>query len=117
MVLDGPCSNTMNPTKDATYTFLAMFLQEVGTIFKDEYLFLGGDEVTSAPCPLPCPALPCSALPCSALLVASDTRTRVRRGSFISRRLAWCALTCIHGAGERRVLVGEPLRRCVDEGP
>ena len=68
MVLDGPCSNTMNPTKDATYTFLAMFLQEVGTIFKDEYLFLGGDEVTSAPCPLPCPALPCSAL-----LVASDT--------------------------------------------
>ena len=63
MVLDGPCSNTMNPTKDATYTFLAMFLQEVGTIFKDEYLFLGGDEVTSAPCP---PL-------CSALLVASDT--------------------------------------------
>eukprot|EP01045_Picozoa_sp_COSAG04_P010549 COSAG04_NODE_648_length_11585_cov_20.935335_14_plen_50_part_00 len=49
MVLDGPCSNTMNPTKDATYTFLAMFLQEVGTIFKDEYLFLGGDEVTPAP--------------------------------------------------------------------
>ena len=66
MVLDGPCSNTMNPTKDATYTFLAMFLQEVGTIFKDEYLFLGGDEVTQAPCP---PL-------CSALLVASDTRTR-----------------------------------------
>ena len=115
MVLDGPCSNTMNPTKDATYTFLAMFLQEVGTIFKDEYLFLGGDEVTSAPCPLPCPALPCPAQPCSARGVR--TRTRVRRGSFISRRLAWCALTCIHGAGERRVLVGEPLRRCVDEGP
>ena len=62
MVLDGPCSNTMNPTKDATYTFLAMFLQEVGTIFKDEYLFLGGDEVTQAPCP---PL-------CSALLVASE---------------------------------------------
>ena len=115
MVLDGPCSNTMNPTKDATYTFLAMFLQEVGTIFKDEYLFLGGDEVTSAPCPLPCPALPSPALLCSARGVR--TRTRVRRGSFISRRLAWCALTCIHGAGERRVLVGEPLRRCVDEGP
>ena len=72
MVLDGPCSNTMNPTKDATYTFLAMFLQEVGTIFKDEYLFLGGDEVTSAPCPLPCPALPSPALLCSALLVASE---------------------------------------------
>ena len=67
MVLDGPCSNTMNPTKDATYTFLAMFLQEVGTIFKDEYLFLGGDEVTQAPCPPPGPAsvpvLACPALP------------------------------------------------------
>ena len=66
MVLDGPCSNTMNPTKDATYTFLAMFLQEVGTIFKDEYLFLGGDEVTrprarrsAPPRSLSLHALPC----------------------------------------------------------
>ena len=90
MVLDGPCSNTMNPTKDATYTFLAMFLQEVGTIFKDEYLFLGGDEVTSAPCPLPCPALLCSwrqnSYACSswvvhlskACLVRADLHTRRR---------------------------------------
>ena len=30
MVTDGPCDNTMNPTKDETYTFLAKFLKEVG---------------------------------------------------------------------------------------
>jgi hypothetical protein len=29
MVLDGPCENTMNPTEDATYDFLAEFLKEV----------------------------------------------------------------------------------------
>ena len=29
MVLDGPCDNTMNPTEDATYDFLAKFLKEV----------------------------------------------------------------------------------------
>ena len=45
MVLDGPCKNTMNPTEPATYTFLAKFLKEVTTIFNDEYIFLGGDEV------------------------------------------------------------------------
>ena len=41
MVTDGPCENTMNPTKDATYKFLAKFLKEVTSIFPDEYLFLG----------------------------------------------------------------------------
>jgi hypothetical protein len=41
MVLDGPCDYTMDPTKDATYKFLAKFLKEVTTIFPDEYLFLG----------------------------------------------------------------------------
>jgi hexosaminidase len=41
MVLDGPCDYTMDPTQDATYTFLAKFLKEVTTIFPDEYLFLG----------------------------------------------------------------------------
>ena len=46
MVLDGPCKNTMNPTEPATYTFLAKFLKEVTTIFNDEYIFLGGDEVS-----------------------------------------------------------------------
>lgn len=45
MVTDGPCKNTMNPTVPALYTFLAKFLKEVTTIFPDEYLFLGGDEV------------------------------------------------------------------------
>lgn len=46
MVLDGPCKNTMNPTEPSTYTFLAKFLKEVTTIFNDEYIFLGGDEVS-----------------------------------------------------------------------
>ena len=86
MVLDGPCSNTMNPTKDATYTFLAMFLQEVGTIFKDEYLFLGGDEVTQAPCPAPalacCPTWRSLFLPCPArsFMAAGGARKLLRIG-------------------------------------
>ena len=46
MVLDGPCTNTLNPTIDATYTFLEQFLLELGTIFPEQYLFLGGDEVS-----------------------------------------------------------------------
>lgn len=45
MVTDGPCNNTMDPTKDATYDFIARFLKEVTDVFPDPYLFLGGDEV------------------------------------------------------------------------
>ena len=46
MVLDGPCTTTLNPTVNATYDFLEQFLLEVSTIFPEEYLFLGGDEVS-----------------------------------------------------------------------
>jgi N-acetyl-beta-hexosaminidase len=49
MVLDGPCKDTINPTEPATYAFLSKFLKEATTIFDDEYLFLGGDEVCSSP--------------------------------------------------------------------
>ena len=45
MVPDGPCDDTLDPNNDATYTFLATFLAEMGAYFPDEYLFLGGDEV------------------------------------------------------------------------
>lgn len=38
-------SYPLNPTVDATYAFLTEFLSEVTTVFSDEYLFLGGDEV------------------------------------------------------------------------
>lgn len=44
-VTDGPCKDTLDPTKNETYEFLGEFLTEVTTVFPDEYLFLGGDEV------------------------------------------------------------------------
>jgi hexosaminidase len=45
VVTDGPCKDTLDPTKNETYDFLAAFLAEVTTVFPDEFLFLGGDEV------------------------------------------------------------------------
>eukprot|EP01047_Picozoa_sp_COSAG01_P011724 COSAG01_NODE_515_length_16042_cov_8.646553_10_plen_362_part_00 len=48
MVTDGPCKNTMNPTVDETYTFLSKFLKEITTVFPEQNLFLGGDEVKGA---------------------------------------------------------------------
>merc|ERR1719359_2498797 len=35
----------LDPTQKSTYEFLTAFLSEMGEIFTDPYLFLGGDEV------------------------------------------------------------------------
>ena len=39
------CDDVLDPTQDATYDFLNAFFGEMMTIFPDEYVFLGGDEV------------------------------------------------------------------------
>ncbi len=39
------CDVVLDPTQDATYDFLNAFFGEMMTIFEDEYVFLGGDEV------------------------------------------------------------------------
>ena len=44
-ILDGACSNTLDPTNPEVYTFLHSFLTEMKDIFPDANLFLGGDEV------------------------------------------------------------------------
>jgi N-acetyl-beta-hexosaminidase len=38
--------DTHAPVEPATYAFLAKFLAEVTTIFPEQNLFLGGDEVS-----------------------------------------------------------------------
>eukprot|EP01044_Picomonas_judraskeda_P021365 COSAG03_NODE_5013_length_1364_cov_6962.288538_2_plen_50_part_00 len=40
------CDGLFDPTSNATYAFLARFLAEMGTVFPDQYLALGGDEVS-----------------------------------------------------------------------
>ena len=39
------CSDVLDPTQDGTYEALSVFLGEMGGIFTDEWMFLGGDEV------------------------------------------------------------------------
>lgn len=44
-----PCQSARNdppfdPSNDKTYTFMNNLLREVGTVFPDEYIHLGGDE-------------------------------------------------------------------------
>ena len=48
MVGGNPRSAVMDVTKPALYGFLRAFLGEMSTIFTDELLFLGGDEVDTA---------------------------------------------------------------------
>eukprot|EP00658_Telonema_sp_P-2_P012592 TRINITY_DN14793_c0_g1_i4.p1 TRINITY_DN14793_c0_g1~~TRINITY_DN14793_c0_g1_i4.p1 ORF type:complete len:507 (+),score=93.20 TRINITY_DN14793_c0_g1_i4:154-1674(+) len=42
------CDNVMDPTQNSTYDFLNDFLGEMMSIFVDEYVFLGGDEVDAS---------------------------------------------------------------------
>ncbi len=44
----GVSDYVLDPTRDATYTFLSSFLAEMATIFPDQYVHIGGDE---APAP------------------------------------------------------------------
>jgi hexosaminidase len=44
----GISSSAIDPTREATYVFLARFLTEMSTIFPDAYVHIGGDE-TPAP--------------------------------------------------------------------
>jgi hypothetical protein len=40
------CGGILDPTQDATYEMLVNFLSEMTSVFPDEYLALGGDEVS-----------------------------------------------------------------------
>ena len=44
------CAGALDPTLDATYDFLRTFLKEMGGVFTDQYLALGGDEVSFGGC-------------------------------------------------------------------
>jgi hexosaminidase len=39
------CTDVLDPTRNSTYVFLAAFLAEMTTVFDDELIYLGGDEV------------------------------------------------------------------------
>ena len=39
------CADVLDPTRNSTYTFLSAFLAEMATVFDDELIYLGGDEV------------------------------------------------------------------------
>ena len=45
-LMSSSCSNVLDPTRDELYVFLLAFLTEMNGIFTEEYLFLGGDEVS-----------------------------------------------------------------------
>ena len=40
------CGGALDPTNEGTYAFLTRFLGEMGTLFPEPYLALGGDEVS-----------------------------------------------------------------------
>jgi N-acetyl-beta-hexosaminidase len=40
------CPDALDPTRPALYTFLGQFLGEMRGVFDDDYLFLGGDELS-----------------------------------------------------------------------
>jgi hypothetical protein len=42
------CPDVLDPTADETYNMLGAFLGEMGAIFEESWLFLGGDEVDSS---------------------------------------------------------------------
>eukprot|EP00040_Diaphanoeca_grandis_P007070 m.39610 g.39610 ORF g.39610 m.39610 type:complete len:671 (-) comp18249_c0_seq1:177-2189(-) len=39
------CADVLDPTRNSTYVFLAAFLAEMVSVFEDELIYLGGDEV------------------------------------------------------------------------
>ena len=39
------CKDALDPTRPELYTFMRQFLTEMGGIFEEDYLFLGGDEL------------------------------------------------------------------------
>jgi hexosaminidase len=39
------CADVLDPTRNSTYVFLAAFLAEMATVFDDQLIYLGGDEV------------------------------------------------------------------------
>jgi hypothetical protein len=50
MVTDGPCDDTLDPTKQSTYDFLKAFLGEMGDYFIDPYIFLGQTQSVTTLC-------------------------------------------------------------------
>ena len=44
------CADTLDPTNDGVYAFLAQFLRALTALFPDPYIFLGGDEVDVQAC-------------------------------------------------------------------
>eukprot|EP01052_Picozoa_sp_SAG31_P008312 SAG31_NODE_417_length_15907_cov_6.901759_15_plen_161_part_00 len=118
MVTDGPCSNTMNPTVDETYTFLGKFLKEVGTIFPEQNLFLGGDEVSGDCCERALLVSPHAALPPLARVVAAAVASSDSVPAAFPTNMAlkddcddWLGVACLL----RRV--GQSLRQEVDGRP
>ena len=44
------CTDVLDPTRNSTYAFLSAFLAEMTTVFDDELIYLGGDEVGKPAC-------------------------------------------------------------------
>ena len=44
-LVSSACRDALDPTRPELYTFLRNFLTEMGQIFTEKYLFLGGDEL------------------------------------------------------------------------
>ena len=44
------CKDVLDPTRNSTYAFLRAFLAEMASVFDDELLYLGGDEVGLESC-------------------------------------------------------------------